>query len=731
MTIAILKKIYFVNKCKKTEAKCQKFLIFSNLVPKTMIIEGREILTMAPFEIKDANILTKILFLNQYLEKIDTKDKEKGEGISKDKINEDELVEISSEFEESYDTEELEEAVNKLHTSMDLDENKELSNEELLKFKGILDEIGLTSGELLELYNKYEKEVSEDVDMIETKELQDVDLDKFKEMISKYPKLQEVIEEIGYDKFFDLIDSNNDGKLSEDEIGTVSGSDDNVDNLSYQDIEKLIEENDLETTDNKEKVDEDIEFTQLVDKLKDALGFNNEEQPLQQAQTTPSYAPSGGYSTGGSSGGYSSGGTSSGGVSSGGSTSGVTGLGAKEDLDASIQELEQQKATKESDLETLNGELSSVYEGSDESVKEAKDAMDEAEEEYKELLADEAESNEEVKAAKDELENKEKEIEENEEDIKEADLKLTETQEQITTKEDEISSLKSDKSALESSLASVKSTKVTKNNEDEINSKIAELEEKIAAKDNEIQTAEDELADLKEDEKEAQEALDDAKELNETLKGERDDIEEKIKGLVSDKTKEALEKYQDLRSEYETAKETAITDKKTEITAVQDEITTLETKISELEAQKIQEENQISPWGQYDEERGQALADAANSLYGGVTQGGGWCATGVSQAIQKAFGYSTSGNGCDYGNVLAQRDDWVEITDSVQTLEDFQNLPAGAIVSWSPYNTTSLGNTYGHVYIADGQGHGISDFKENITSYYMDRDSEWRVFLPT
>ena len=153
-------------------------------------------------------------------------------------------------------------------------------------------------------------------------------------------------------------------------------------------------------------------------------------------------------------------------------------------------------------------------------------------------------------------------------------------------------------------------------------------------------------------------------------------------------------------------------------------------KINELEAQKIEEENQISPWGQYDEERGQALADAANSLNGDKTQGGGWCAAGVSAAIQKAFGYTTSGNGCDYGNVLSQRDDWAEITDSVQTLEDFQNLPAGAIVSWSPYDTTSLGNTYGHVYIADGEGNGISDFKEDITSYYMDRNSEWRVFLP-
>lgn len=700
-------------------------------MPKTMMIEGREIL-MASFEIKEANILTKILFLNKYLEKIDSKDLKEGKAIEEGKINEDELVELSSEFEENFDADKLEEAIDTLHTIMDLDESEEISNNELSKFKGILEEVGLTSGELLELYNKYEKEVSEDVDIIETKELQDVDIDKFKEMISKYPKLQEVIEEIGYDKFFDLIDSDGDGKLSSDEIGTVSGTDNDANNLSYQDIQKLIEENDLEVADNKEKVEEDIEFTKLVDKLKDALGFNNEEQPLQQTQPTPSYTPSsGGYSPGGSSGGYSSGGTSSGGVSSGGSTSGATGLGAKEDLDASIQELEQQKTTKESDLETLNGELSDVYEGNDESVKEAKDAMDDAEEEYKELLADEAESNEEVKAAKDELEAKEKEIEENEEDIKEADIKLTETKEQITTKEDEISSLKSDKSALESSLSSVKATKVTKNNEDEINSKIAELEEKIAAKDNEIKAAEDELSDLKDDEQKAQDALDEAKELNETLKGERDDIEEKIKGLVSDKTKEALEKYQDLRSEYETTKETAITDKKTEITAVQDEITTIETKISELEAQKIQEENQISPWGQYDEERGQALADAANSLYGGVSQGGGWCATGVSQAIQKAFGYSTSGNGCDYGNVLAQRDDWVEITDTVQTLEDFQSLPAGAIVSWSPYNTTSLGNTYGHVYIADGKGHGISDFKENITSYYMDRDSEWRVFLPT
>lgn len=698
-------------------------------MPKTMMIEGREIL-MASFEIKEANILTKILFLNKYLEKIDSNDLKNGEGILKDKIDEDELVELSSEFEESYDKDQLEEAVDKLHELMDLDKSEDISNDELAKFKAVLEEVGLSAGEVLELYNSHKKDVSDDVDSLDTKELKDIDLDRFKEIIAQYPKLQEVIEEIGYDKFFDLIDSDGDGKLSADEIGAVSASDDTVDDLSYSDIQNLIEENGLEVTDNEEKIEEDLQFMELVNKLRDALGFTDEQETQPETtpvQSTPAVSsPSGGYSSGGTSGGYSSGGSSSGGVSG----SQPSGLGAAQTLEEDIQKLEQEKTTKESELETLNGELSDVYDGNDPGIKEAKDAMDEAEAEYKELLDEEAENNPEVKAAKDELEAKEEEIEENEDDIKENDTKLTETEEKISAKNDQISSLESDKSALESSLASVKATEVTEYNKEEINAKIAEINEKIFAKEKEIQSAKEELEDLETERDKTQDALDKAKELNETLKGERDDIEEKIKGLVSTKTKEALEKYQDLRSEYETAKETAISDKKTEITAVQDEITTIETKISELEAQKIQEENKISPWGQYDAERGQALADAANSLYGGVSQGGGWCAAGVSKAIQKAFGYATSGNGCDYGNVLSQRDDWVEITDTIHSAEDLQKLPAGAIVSWSPYNTTSLGNTYGHVYIADGQGHGISDFKENITSYYMDRDSDWRVFLP-
>lgn len=132
----------------------------------------------------------------------------------------------------------------------------------------------------------------------------------------------------------------------------------------------------------------------------------------------------------------------------------------------------------------------------------------------------------------------------------------------------------------------------------------------------------------------------------------------------------------------------------------------------------------------YNSQKGSSIASAAKSLYGGVTRAGGLCATGVSQAIKKSLGYQLHGNGCDYGNVLSGRSDWYEITDQVKNVQDLKNLPAGAVVSWSPYNTTSAGRIYGHVYICDGNGHGISDFTENISSYYMDRNSQFRVFIP-
>ncbi len=132
----------------------------------------------------------------------------------------------------------------------------------------------------------------------------------------------------------------------------------------------------------------------------------------------------------------------------------------------------------------------------------------------------------------------------------------------------------------------------------------------------------------------------------------------------------------------------------------------------------------------YNAQRGQALADAAQSLYGGVSGSGGLCATGVSNSIEKVFGYHVYADGCTYGDELAKRSDWKEVTDQYPNASSLSSLPAGAVVSWSPYNTTSLGSIYGHVYIADGKGNEISDFKTQISTYYADRGGTYRVFVP-
>lgn len=199
--------------------------------------------------------------------------------------------------------------------------------------------------------------------------------------------------------------------------------------------------------------------------------------------------------------------------------------------------------------------------------------------------------------------------------------------------------------------------------------------------------------------------------------------------ISNEKTKTALKDFQNARKEYESAKTKRYDEVKKDINSTQNEIKAIDDKINVLKAEKVEKENEISK-GEYNEERGKALAEAALSLYGGVSTGGDLCATGVSQVINKAFGYATYGNGCDYADVLSNRDDWVEITDQYPSADDLTSLPAGAVVSWSPYNVPNLGALYGHD-IADGNGNEVSDFTAPISTYYADNGSTYRIFVPT
>ena len=638
--------------------------------------------------------------------------------------NEDEYVEMSDEFDE--------EIVSDTNDVMpDIDKISYAEDEVSVDDEDISDkEINETSSDEKDIAEKDDISLPEDNEENDDEEADDgTTLSDFKKLMSKDEKLDDLVSKYGYDKVFELFDKDNDGKISKDEIKEISSSSESVEDLTYGELKKYIEENiDSVEEDDSEITDEN--FDDIVEKLKQAFNEDNaQNQAVQTPVQTPSYSSGGGGYSGGGGGSYSGGGGSS--SSGGSSTAGVDGAGsAPESLEDSIAELEQQKATKEGELTTLNENLNAVYDGSDEEVSAAQDELDEAKQEYDDCMSDEIEKNPEIAKLKEQQEEKETEIEDTTKDIDDTEVKITDKEQEITTKESEISGLESDKSALESSLSALDSIEVTDNNRDDVEAKRNDLNSQIQAKEAEIRAAKDELKTLEQEKTDLENKKTELEGTKKDLESALKDIENEIKNSVSEKTKEALEKYQDARTNVESVKTERKDAVNGEITTKQAEITEIDNQIAQLRAEQIQKENSLDPMMQYNEERGQALADAANSLYGGVSTGGGWCAKGVSQAIQKAFGYSTSGNGCDYGNTLSALDDWVEVTDQYESASELVNLPAGAVVSWSPYNTTSLGNTYGHVYISDGQGHEISDFKSDITTYYADRGSEYRVFIP-
>ena len=638
--------------------------------------------------------------------------------------NEDDYIEMSDEFEE--------EIVSDIDEKMpDIDEisyaedeinidDEEINNEELNETSDKKD--AAIEDENINLPEDNEENNNEETNDGTT-------LSDFKKLMSKDEKLDELISNYGYDKVFELFDKDNDGKITSEDIKEINSTCESLSDFTYGEIKKYIENNIEENEEDEEDSINEENFDDIVEKLKNVFADEAQnEQTQTPVQQTPAYSSGGGgYSGGGGS--YSSGGSSSSG--GGGSTTGVDGAGAAtESLEDSIAKLEEQKSVKEGELSDLNGELNAVYDGTDEEVSAAQDELDEAKAEYEDCMDDEIEKNPEIKQLKEEQEAKEKEIEDKTKEIDETELSISEKEQEITSKESEISGLESDLAALESSLSALDSIEITDNNKDDVEAKRSDLNSQIKAKKDEIQNAKDEKTALEEEKSDLENDLDKFKDEKTALEEELEEIENNIKDSVSEKTKQALEAYQQARDNVEDIKAQRSEAINNDISTKQTEITEIDNQIAQLKAEQIQKENSLDPMMQYNEERGQALADAANSLYGGVSSGGGWCARGVSQAINKAFGYSTSGNGCDYGDTLSALDDWVEVTDSYESAADLVNLPAGAVVSWSPYNTTSLGNTYGHVYISDGEGHEISDFKSDITTYYADRGSEYRVFIP-
>jgi hypothetical protein len=120
-----------------------------------------------------------------------------------------------------------------------------------------------------------------------------------------------------------------------------------------------------------------------------------------------------------------------------------------------------------------------------------------------------------------------------------------------------------------------------------------------------------------------------------------------------------------------------------------------------------------------------ATAGRAAALSIGGYTSKGLCATGVSKAIQNAFGFKVWGNGNQIDNNLP-RDKFKQVN---MSLAEALKTP-GLVLTWEK-TSTRAGSIYGHTAITTGDGRSsVSDFIESNTLGAGGRTG-LKIFRPT
>ena len=380
-----------------------------------------------------------------------------------------------------------------------------------------------------------------------------------------------------------------------------------------------------------------------------------------------------------------------------------------------------------SELNKKQGELSEVYSGSAPKLTELKEKENEA---YKNYL--DAVKNIDEKLAE-ELDSCKTAVEDQEKLIDEKTLEITNQESVLADAETAYKNAVSTKETLEGCLSSLQNARSNATDEEK-----AEIDAKISSVREQIEKAEDAVEAAKIAEEEARTKL-------ETLKEEKLELEEKLTSLqealiakeeeiakAHPEIAELQKTYNDIKAEYSNTKDEMATTLKAEIQNIVKQRDITKTEEAKKADKQLRRDNTLSAFSLYNEEKGKSIADAAESLYGNNPYSGGMCGAGVSDALAKALGERMRGNGCQWGDILEDNDNFVEVTEEI-TIDDFDDLPPGAVISWSTYEPghTKSNGRYGHVCIVRENGGEISDFASNkISTSYYDWGATFRVFIP-
>lgn len=475
------------------------------------------------------------------------------------------------------------------------------------------------------------EEVLPDAVMIES--LKDATKEDFREIAKQSEEFWSEIEDIGLDKVFSLIDKDEDGKVSEEELKEIAelDSEDNEEaknSISIDDVKKAIE-NDKAAKEAEAKAAE----------AEASKGSDESDTKVNNTQSPRTNSASGAGGAGGSSG---VGGSS--GSYGGGSTSQAnqpTGLDAM-----SIEELEAEKTSREGILNEKREELNGVYSGDNAAVQAAEDDMEAAKEAYDKLIEEDDNIPDELKEEKQQIEE---DMTANQQEIDETKVSINDTEAEITDLNTQKTSVDSELSSLNASLSALPAKGDNAEKNAEIDEKKASIEQQIKEKESQKQEIE---ADIEAAEKE----LDELNKTLSTLEEEKAKLEEAkqqnqeaILDAASPEKKEALKeamtKYNEAQAKVEETKESEASRIQGEIDTAQADVEEVSQKLTEKKNVETARENSVGgdmqaviDWARQYDDMSQSQMSAIFAELGYQFDQGAWCADFVRMALGEAIG---------------------------------------------------------------------------------------------
>ena len=476
-----------------------------------------------------------------------------------------------------------------------------------------------------------DEEILPDAVMIEG--LKDATKEDFREIAKQSEEFWSEVEDIGLDKVFSLIDKDEDGKVSEEELKEIA-------ELDSEDNEEA--KNSISIDDLKKAIENDKAVKEAEAKAAEAeaqKGSDESDTKVNNTQSPRTNASSGAGGAGGSSG---VGGSS--GSYGGGSTSQAnqpTGLDAM-----SIEELEAEKTSREGILNEKREELNGVYSGDNAAVQAAEEDMEAAKEAYDKLIEEDDNIPDELKEEKQQIEE---DMTANQQEIDETKVSINDTEAEITDLNTQKTSVDSELSSLNASLSALPAKGDNAEKNAEIDEKKASIEQQIKEKESQKQEIE---ADIEAAEKE----LDELNKTLSTLEEEKAKLEEAkqqnqeaILDAASPEKKEALKeamtKYNEAQAKVEETKESEASRIQGEIDTAQADVEEVSQKLTEKKNVETARENSVGgdmqaviDWARQYDDMSQSQMSAIFAELGYQFDQGAWCADFVRMALGEAIG---------------------------------------------------------------------------------------------